>query len=225
MGSGLTYQHALDLVAKIESVQGPLPEAGPWRLPTKAGERVLKDGVPRQLRHSRGVLIRAWLQVRAGRAFPRLKAEDISQQQALRIVRLVKDLPEAARTAEVERLARLPLSEIKSLCLSRPKPPPVRVRTRKPPSIRLTGQRWQEVMGEIRQHVLKLQHSGQIENLARTWSPSVRHGYREELRQVIATLHDFEACFERAGDGGPLPRVVRLEELIRPRPRRRKTET
>jgi protein gp37 len=56
----------------------------------------------------------------------------------------------------------------------------------------LTGAMWRDRLAEVRQHFMQVEQSQRIENLARTWSPDVADGYREELAHLIEALRQVQ---------------------------------
>jgi hypothetical protein len=71
---------------------------------------------------------------------------------------------------------------------------------------------------QIRQHLMALQRADFIENLARSWSPLVRQGYREELRQVIAQLQSMaEGIASVEADNAPMAPVLTMPSARAPR--------
>ncbi len=77
----------------------------------------------------------------------------------------------------------------------------------------LTDAMWRERLAEVRQHFLQSQL---IENLARTWSPELANGYREEVAHLIEALRWVQRCIDVvirprvAGD----PQVVMARRLL-----------
>lgn len=107
MRSATSYDDAKRVVAQIEALQGPLPASNPWRHVGKPGRHTIRADTAQRLGVTVGVLGRAWQQVRAGEVFPRLRTPDCTQQHTLRIMALVRRLPEAEQVEAVEGLAQV----------------------------------------------------------------------------------------------------------------------
>jgi hypothetical protein len=96
--------------------------------------------------------------------------------------------PASTRAVEVEPPIQQSSRALKRLPAAPRTPPPARPpKTRAEPR-RSTGQRWHALLVEIRQHLMRLQRAGLLEHLARSWSPDVQGGYRQELDLLIAEL-------------------------------------
>ena len=193
---------------QIEAIQGPLPDIGPWDAPRRPGQHVIRHETAAQMNRPHAVLRRVWQQVRVGKAFPRLQGEDITQQQALRIAVLVRYMREEDQQAEVERLAQMPLGQLKRL-----KPEQrARLAPRRKPThhARPVGQRWRQELVEIHQHILALERGGLIKQLARSWTPDVQRGYHGQLGQLLEKLQLFRSLIGEVIEEDANPPVLSL---------------